>query len=1151
MAKSGLPFYGFAPFQNNLPLGHPHNAPAVSWLMGELPGIGADDTADPTGDNGVPGASGEPSRHVRLLKRGLFGANPTLEELRGENEACLVARARARLLLALADCSAMLPSEDGEGKSDAREGEGDADVLKRVRDAADSILGEVLQVTFKRISPEAIPTATNPLDTGRSGKSAATQESSLSVHSDGMDSGKRAATEAAHMAATAPDQPDGWAPPLAADALLMRGRLALLDGKFRVCRHHASRGLAVLLRHGLGGKGGKYFPPYPANGATASMGKLTTGASSLSTGRKYGDNDNTDGSIQHAMAMKSAGGVSGGHSRVVFDDEQRQPWRVIQTWLELRHDLAAVALLQGRTMDATFQIQRGLDEARAVGEGVISNRLRRLGAQAAVAEGNLEQAVSDCQALAADYIKDPSTSAVDLAAVLRLMAKIRHQQSLVSGECDRRQTLLLLSEALDALRIADQALLYAADGLGWMGSGILTYSKREDNTMDADAKPHLLHALGTSFRDLSRELPGVVAFGLAPADESDETAQSSLANLYLPALRLLLTVRVTLLDILEGIGPHNAEREELERRQSSGIEGDNELSSQQHHEDAEENNFAGIVGKAGEGWLTGASRLAEETMALLRHIAHPHPALRAHLLLLVGAFRLRQLKNIQGTSLSSSRDPMGSTATTAVADGSAGVYAPTHGSHLPRMGSPDTSMLEAATATALTAALRVSFSRGGHDWRVMSDACMSLVVLYYITAETASKSRDNGGHLSDDDKNGASLHAGGADDGRGLHRHKMGLAVHYLRLAASISLGHRRLSIDLDSIASDPLPAAVIDNMPRSALDELAGRGGRGPEDDPLRLSTRGLLQFLRARVHEKSLAAAPVDLLPASVVCQVHALLYRHVPLYREKCCIQSSSLHPPSAPETVGEASSSADVTSVFSPAVVCVQWIWGDFRGIGARGSSTAGTTLVGADDFGDQTVTGLYPARTAFILLGPGQPKAADEKAGQEGPPSGSEFGPSILVARVLASSADGLRRRASQLKALLSAIEKKTSADAKATAVESGGPPLALKDRFNLLLQDAAQALRSGLVAPPLTGPEAEKGTVESELAPTKSKEPAAAAEAPGSSSDQEEVMALTVDNVGAVEGVFNTDIGVDVENEQLRRFLRAATTKTTKISASP
>lgn len=53
-------------------------------------------------------------------------------------------------------------------------------------------------------------------------------------------------------------------------------------------------------------------------------------------------------------------------------------------------------------------------------------------------------------------------------------------------------------------------------------------------------------------------------------------------------------------------------------------------------------------------------------------------------------------------------------------------------------------------------------------------------------------------------------------------------------------------------------------------MDELAGRGGRGSEDDPLRLSARGLMQFLRARIREKSLAAAPADLLPASVVCKV-----------------------------------------------------------------------------------------------------------------------------------------------------------------------------------------------------------------------------------------------------------------------------------------
>lgn len=56
----------------------------------------------------------------------------------------------------------------------------------------------------------------------------------------------------------------------------------------------------------------------------------------------------------------------------------------------------------------------------------------------------------------------------------------------------------------------------------------------------------------------------------------------------------------------------------------------------------------------------------------------------------------------------------------------------------------------------------------------------------------------------------------------------------------------------------------------RSALDELAGRGGRGIEDNPSCLTARCLLQFLRARMKEKSLNAAPYDLLPASAVCQV-----------------------------------------------------------------------------------------------------------------------------------------------------------------------------------------------------------------------------------------------------------------------------------------
>lgn len=106
------------------------------------------------------------------------------------------------------------------------------------------------QVVLKRISPAAIPTQTPQPDTSRSGKSAGTQASGVSASADSMNTGKKdaaAAAAAEYIAATAPDEADGWAPPMAADALLMRGRLALLDGKLRVrivlaCVGHISVG---------------------------------------------------------------------------------------------------------------------------------------------------------------------------------------------------------------------------------------------------------------------------------------------------------------------------------------------------------------------------------------------------------------------------------------------------------------------------------------------------------------------------------------------------------------------------------------------------------------------------------------------------------------------------------------------------------------------------------------------------------------------------------------------------------------------------------------------------------------------------------------------------------------------------------------------
>lgn len=85
----------------------------------------------------------------------------------------------------------------------------------------------------------------------------------------------------------------------------------------QVCRHHASRGLAVLLRHGRGGPG---VPTAPVPRVTEIHSR--------------GDNSTTQGAPNRAS--------------IVFGGEQRQPWKVVNAWLELRHDLAMVALLQVR-----------------------------------------------------------------------------------------------------------------------------------------------------------------------------------------------------------------------------------------------------------------------------------------------------------------------------------------------------------------------------------------------------------------------------------------------------------------------------------------------------------------------------------------------------------------------------------------------------------------------------------------------------------------------------------------------------------------------------------------------------------------------------------------------------------------------------------
>lgn len=90
------------------------------------------------------------------------------------------------------------------------------------------------QVVMKRISPTAIPEpSSQTLDSGRSGKSGA-QGSSVEGSVRSASTTSKAGAGAGDLTVTASGEADAWAPPMAAEALLIRGQLALLDGKLRV-----------------------------------------------------------------------------------------------------------------------------------------------------------------------------------------------------------------------------------------------------------------------------------------------------------------------------------------------------------------------------------------------------------------------------------------------------------------------------------------------------------------------------------------------------------------------------------------------------------------------------------------------------------------------------------------------------------------------------------------------------------------------------------------------------------------------------------------------------------------------------------------------------------------------------------------------------
>lgn len=83
----------------------------------------------------------------------------------------------------------------------------------------------------------------------------------------------------------------------------------------------------------------------------------------------------------------------------------------------------------------------------------------------------------------ASVLPRPSHKAYDLSLTMFNRTQIRRQQSLVCGERGTRESLRFLVDSLEALRLADSTLVSAAKDMGWIGSGMLTYARQEDNIM--------------------------------------------------------------------------------------------------------------------------------------------------------------------------------------------------------------------------------------------------------------------------------------------------------------------------------------------------------------------------------------------------------------------------------------------------------------------------------------------------------------------------------------------------------------------------------------------------------------------------------------------------------------------------------------------
>jgi hypothetical protein len=382
--STGLPFYGFEPFFDHLPASHPENMPAVQWIMGDATKSQGDAASASSAQLHQGGRATDVDNAIQTMHWGLSYLSSDLAKKYGRETLCQLSIARAQILLALGRCDCSPGHE--------------SDIILTIRQRADELLAEV-QTALMHSSP-----------------------SSCNVDGEDGSFNIMGSKGAFFMA----------------KALLLRATQAFESGKFRVCRHHSSRGIAVL--------------------------------QSICSGNDTDDNE--------------AG------------------CNTLHVWLECRSLLARCALAHGRIIDAFDLCRRGQEEASIVRDGRMQRRFHRLRLQGMVARGDLTDALHGAISLRRDHESFHARDEDYIAVLQLISALSRAISLRPPGEYAGVQIRSaphsaedLLQQAGAVLWQADKALRISLKESGWIGFGRLSYCDIRTNDMGYDAQPRLFAAL--------------------------------------------------------------------------------------------------------------------------------------------------------------------------------------------------------------------------------------------------------------------------------------------------------------------------------------------------------------------------------------------------------------------------------------------------------------------------------------------------------------------------------------------------------------------------------------------------------------------------------------------------------------------------------